>query len=313
MDQNFNGQNMQNGNGWQYQNGTQQYQNATQQAYAQQAQNQQAFGPNYGQQYSTGYGQQFQGGGQVFGNDVYSNANGLDNNFYDDGNIVQGPTQGVMEKLSEAMAQEVIAKSFLYMVAALLVTAVAAFSLQGNMYMWARENFTLILFAELGVAIASNIMIKKGNAVITAILFTVYSFMTGITLGLIMELYTQTSVASVFVVTAVTFGIMAVYGLVTDADLSSIGSILMMALIGILLASVVNIFLHNTMLDMIISWIGIGVFVGLTAYDTQKIKKKARYDLGESVAVIALAGAFELYLDFINLFLRLLRVMGKRK
>ncbi len=313
MDQNFNGQNMQNGNGWQYQNGTQQYQNATQQAYAQQAQNQQAFGPNYGQQYSTGYGQQFQGGGQVFGNDVYSNANGLDNNFYDDGNIVQGPTQGVMEKLSEAMAQEVIAKSFLYMVAALLVTAVAAFSLQGNMYMWARENFTLILFAELGVAIASNIMIKKGNAVITAILFTVYSFMTGITLGLVMELYTQTSVASVFVVTAVTFGIMAVYGLVTDADLSSIGSILMMALIGILLASVVNIFLHNTMLDMIISWIGIGVFVGLTAYDTQKIKKKARYDLGESVAVIALAGAFELYLDFINLFLRLLRVMGKRK
>ena len=313
MDQNFNGQNMQNGNGWQYQNGTQQYQNATQQAYAQQAQNQQAFGPNYGQQYSTGYGQQFQGGGQVFGNDVYSNANGLDNNFYDDGNVVQGPTQGVMAKLSEAMAQEVIAKSFLYMVAALLVTAVAAFSLQGNMYMWARENFTLILFAELGVAIASNIMIKKGNAVITAILFTVYSFMTGITLGLVMELYTQTSVASVFVVTAVTFGIMAVYGLVTDADLSSIGSILMMALIGILLASVVNIFLHNTMLDMIISWIGIGVFVGLTAYDTQKIKKKARYDLGESVAVIALAGAFELYLDFINLFLRLLRVMGKRK
>lgn len=322
MDQNFNnGQNPQFGNGWQYQNGTQQYQNATQQAYAQQAQ-QPAYGPNYGQQYQTGgqqyyqnanqYGEHF-AGGTPYGNDVYSNANGLNNNFYDDGSTVQGPTTGVMAQLAQAMAQDVIRKAFLYMVAALVVTAIAAFTLQGNMYMWARENYILIIFAELGIAIGSNFAIRKGNAVITAILFTIYSYMTGMTLGLILEMYTGASVASVFVVTAVTFGVMAVYGLVTDADLSSVGSLCMMGLIGIILASLVNLFLHNTVMEMIISWIAIVVFVGLTAYDTQKIKKNARYDMGDRTAVIALAGAFELYLDFINLFLRLLRILGKRR
>ena len=315
MDQNNMNQNPQYGNGWQYQNGTQQYQNATQQAYAQQAQ-QPAYGPNYGQQYQTGGQQYYQNanpGGAAYGSDIYSNANGLNNNFYDDGNTVQGPTEGVMAQLAQAMAQEVIAKSFLYMVAALLVTAVAAFTLQGNMYMWARENFMFILIGELVIAFASNFAIRKGNAVVTAILFTLYSYMTGMTLGLILEMYTGASVASVFVITAVTFGVMAVYGLVTDADLSSIGSLCMMALIGIILGTVVNLFLHNTVVDMILSWIGIVVFVALTAYDTQKIKKNARYDMGESIAVVALAGAFELYLDFINLFLRLLRVMGKRR
>ncbi|MBR3735361.1 MAG: Bax inhibitor-1/YccA family protein [Lachnospiraceae bacterium] len=218
-----------------------------------------------------------------------------------------------MAQLAQAMAQDVIRKAFLYMVAALVVTAIAAFTLQGNMYMWARENYILIIFAELGIAIGSNFAIRKGNAVITAILFTIYSYMTGMTLGLILEMYTGASVASVFVVTAVTFGVMAVYGLVTDADLSSVGSLCMMGLIGIILASLVNLFLHNTVMEMIISWIAIVVFVGLTAYDTQKIKKNARYDMGDRTAVIALAGAFELYLDFINLFLRLLRILGKRR
>ncbi|MBR3517065.1 MAG: Bax inhibitor-1/YccA family protein [Lachnospiraceae bacterium] len=335
MDQNYNNQNQnpQFGNGWQYQNGAQQYQNATQQAYAQQAQ-QPAYGPNYGYQYQTGYdqngaqtgyGQQYQNaaqagfgaanqafGNQAFGNQAFGNS-ANSNNFYDDGIAPQGPTEGVIAQLSAAMAQEVIAKSFLYMVAALLVTAVAAFTVQGNMLKWMINNFYVVIGAELIVALVSNVMIKKGNAVVTAILFTVYSYLTGLTLGLILLAYTGTSVAAVFVVTAVTFGIMAVYGLVTDADLSSVGSICMMGLIGIILASIVNLFLHNTMMDMIISWIGIAIFVGLTAYDTQKIKKAARYDMGDRVAVVALAGAFELYLDFINLFLRLLRVMGKRK
>ena len=329
MDQNFNngqnygnGQNMQNNTGWQYMNGGQQYQNATQQAYAQQVQNQPAYGPNYGQQYQTGYGQQYQDAAQAqyaaagqafannnFGNQAFMNGTGT-NNFYDDGSTIQGPTEGVMAQLSQAMAQEVIAKSFLYMVAALVVTAVAAFAATGE---WVINCFPMILIGELVVALVSNVAIKKGNAALTAILFTVYSFMTGLTLGVIIPLYTGASVAAVFVITAVTFGIMAVYGLVTDADLSSIGSVCLMGLIGIILATVVNLFLHNTMLDMIVSWIGIAIFVGLTAYDTQKIKKNARYDLGDSVAVVALAGAFELYLDFINLFLRLLRVMGKRK
>ncbi len=343
MDQNFYGQNTQNGNGWQYQNGTQQYQNATQQAYAQQAQSQPAYGPNYGQQYQTGaqagygqqyggqqagYGQQYQNGAQAqyaaanqaFANNAFENQGymngGNTNNAFDDGGVVQGPTSGVMEQLSQAMAQEVIKKAFLYMVAALVVTAVAAFTAQsGNMLKWVVSgvNFYILLVAELVVALVSNVMIKKGNAVLTAILFTVYSYLTGLTLGVVMLAYTGTSVASVFVITAVTFGIMGVYGLVTDADLSSVGSLCMMGLIGIILATIVNIFLGNETLDMIISWIGIAIFVGLTAYDTQKIKKNARYDQGDRVAVVALAGAFELYLDFINLFLRLLRVMGKRR
>ncbi|MBR1471479.1 MAG: Bax inhibitor-1 family protein [Lachnospiraceae bacterium] len=314
MDQNRNQQ----GNGWQYQNMGQagygqQYQNMGQAGYGQQYQNMGQAG--YGQQYQNmgqaGYGQPYQDFEAQYGAMNGAMA-GMMN-----GAAEQTTLSGVARQLNEAMAQEVIARSFLYMVAALVVTAVAAFSSRELLLKMLSSNpsmMYLLFGAELAVVLVSNAAIRKNNAVLTAILFTVYSYLTGATLGVVVMLYTGASVVAVFLVTAVTFGIMAVYGLVTQKDLSSIGSLLMMGLIGIILSSLVNaLFLHSSGMEMVISWICIAVFVGLTAYDAQKIKKNVVYTDGDHVATVALAGAFELYLDFINLFLRLLRVMGRRK
>ena len=126
----------------------------------------------------------------------------------------------------------------------------------------------------------------------------------------------MTSIATTFFVTAGTFGVMALYGYVTKKDLSRIGNICIMALIGLIIATVVNIFLKNTMMDLIISGIGILLFVGLTAYDSQKIKQLLTADdieVNETTQKIALLGSITLYLDFINLFLYLLRFLGDRK
>ena len=135
-------------------------------------------------------------------------------------------------------------------------------------------------------------------------------------MAFIFLIYTMTSIATTFFVTAGTFGVMALYGYVTKKDLSRIGNICIMALIGLIIATVVNIFLKNTMMDLIISGIGILLFVGLTAYDSQKIKQLLTADdieVNETTQKIALLGSITLYLDFINLFLYLLRFLGDRK
>ena len=124
----------------------------------------------------------------------------------------------------------------------------------------------------------------------------------------------MTSIANVFFITAGTFAAMAFIGYTTKADLSSMGKYLLMALIGIIIASIVNIFLKNNMFELIISVLGVLIFVGLTIYDTQKIKQMLQYqDGGEAAQKVALLGALSLYLDFINLFLYLLRLFGRRE
>jgi hypothetical protein len=125
----------------------------------------------------------------------------------------------------------------------------------------------------------------------------------------------MSSIATVFFITAGTFGAMSVFGYVTKADLSSMGKLLMMALIGLIIATVVNLFMKSSGLDMIISYAGVLIFVGLTAYDTQKIKNMCLQapDAGEGMQKLALLGALSLYLDFINLFIYLLRILGKRE
>lgn len=124
----------------------------------------------------------------------------------------------------------------------------------------------------------------------------------------------MTSIAKVFFITAGTFAAMALYGYFTKTDLSKIGSILFMALIGLIIATVVNLFLKSAMFDLILCYIGVGIFVGLTAWDSQKIKHMLamQVDMSESAQKIALMGALSLYLDFINLFLYLLRIFGNR-
>jgi uncharacterized protein len=157
--------------------------------------------------------------------------------------------------------------------------------------------------------------IQKMSATVATSVFIGYSILNGLTMASIFLLYTSASIASTFFVTAGTFGVMSVYGMVTKRDLTNFGSFLMMGLIGMVIASVVNIFLQNETVYWLTTYIGIFIFVGLTAYDTQKIK--AMNIIGnegtEEDKKEAILGALTLYLDFINLFLLLLRVMGNRK
>jgi FtsH-binding integral membrane protein len=174
-----------------------------------------------------------------------------------------------------------------------------------------------LIFGELGLVFYLSARIERISAQAATGLFVVYSLLNGVTLSAILLLYTATSVAATFFVTAGMFGAMAIYGFVTKKDLSSWGSFLFMGLIGIIIAAVVNIFLASSMLSWMISGIGVLVFTGLTAYDVQKITRMGEQgimDGGEAVIRKgAIMGALALYLDFINLFLMLLRFMGDRR
>ncbi|MBU0484312.1 MAG: Bax inhibitor-1/YccA family protein [Proteobacteria bacterium] len=177
--------------------------------------------------------------------------------------------------------------------------------------------FFALIFGELGLVFYLSARIEKITAQTATGLFLVYSALNGVTLSAILLLYTATSVAATFFITAGMFGAMAVYGTVTKKDLSGMGSFMIMGLFGIIIASVVNIFLHSSMMSWIISGIGVIVFTGLTAYDVQKISAFGGSGImANGQAAIrkgAIMGALSLYLDFINLFLSLLRFMGDRK
>ena len=158
-------------------------------------------------------------------------------------------------------------------------------------------------------------MINKLSAQTAGIIFTGYAALNGLTLAVVFIVYTSASIATTFFVTAGTFAIMSIYGYYTKKDLTSWGNLLFMALIGVIIASVVNFFMQSEMLYWLITYAGVFVFVGLTAYDTQKIKRMAvASEVGsEQEAKGAIVGALMLYLDFINLFLLLLRLLGDRK
>jgi len=144
--------------------------------------------------------------------------------------------------------------------------------------------------------------------------FWVFASLMGISLSSIFLTYTGASITRVFFITSITFGAMSLYGYTTKRDLTKLGSFLMMGLIGIIVASVVNMFLKSTMMDFVISILGVLIFVGLTAYDTQKIKNMyVASDTGELMGKKAVMGALTLYLDFINLFIMLLRLFGQRR
>ena len=158
-------------------------------------------------------------------------------------------------------------------------------------------------------------VINKISAQTAGFIFTLYAALNGVTLSIVFLAYTSASITSTFFVTAGTFAIMSIYGYYTKKDLTSWGNLLFMALIGVIIASVVNFFMQSEMLYWLITYAGVLVFVGLTAYDTQKIKAMSTAnEIGsEQEAKGAIIGALTLYLDFINLFLLLLRVLGDRK
>ena len=171
-----------------------------------------------------------------------------------------------------------------------------------------------LIIAELGLVIGLSAGINRLQFSTASALFFLYSALNGLTLSIIFIAYTRASITSTFFVTAGTFGAMSVYGYTTKRDLSSWGSFFFMGLIGVIIASVVNIFLKSSMIYWIVTYAGILVFVGLTAYDTNKLKQMAMMGFAdeETEGRSAVMGALALYLDFINLFLMLLRIMGRR-
>lgn len=210
-----------------------------------------------------------------------------------------------------------LAKVFNWMAAGLGLTGVVAWFTASSglaMQLVASPLFMILLLAELGLVFYLSARIAKIQAGTATGLFIGYAVLNGLTLSMVFLAYTQSSIAATFFITAGMFGAMAVYGLVTKRDLSAWGSFLFMGVIGIIIASVVNIFLQSSSLYWAISLIGVFVFVGLTAYDVQKIKtigEEGIMEQGEEmVRKGAIMGALALYLDFINLFLMLLRFFG---
>lgn len=231
-------------------------------------------------------------------------------------------TNNLTRNLAEKTAQSVLFRNvYTWMTLALVITGAVAMYMAKSMTLLSMimQNSLLfwgILIAELGVVWYLSARIHRISFTSATLLFILYSILNGATLSMIFLIYTMSSIATTFFVTAGTFGVMALFGYVTKKDLTRLGSLCFMEIIGIIIASLVNIFLQNSMMEMIISYIGVLLFVGLTAYDSQKIKRLLMQDgveINETTQKIALLGAMTLYLDFINLFLYLLRILGDRK
>ena len=173
----------------------------------------------------------------------------------------------------------------------------------------------VVLFAPLGLVLLMSARFQKMSASTMVLLFVLYSLLMGASLSFVFSVYSDASIATTFVITSGMFGVMAVVGYTTKTDLTKFGSIMFMGLIGIIIASVVNMFLRSGTMDYIISFIGVLVFTGLTAYDVQKLKRIGAGIGQESEAArkLTIMGALTLYLDFINLFLFLLRFFGNRR
>ena len=211
-------------------------------------------------------------------------------------------------------------KVYVWMTMALAITGITAYYVAHSetLMMVIRTNQILfwgLLIAEFGLVIGLSADINKLSLMTATLMFVLYSLVNGVTMSFIFLEYTASSVTSVFLITAGTFAAMAVFGYFTKTDLTSRGKILMMALVGVVIATIVNIFTKSAGLTVILNYIGVLVFVGLTAYDSQKIKQMLQMapDASEGSQKIALLGAMSLYLDFINLFLYLLRIFGSRR
>lgn len=211
-------------------------------------------------------------------------------------------------------------KVYVWMTLALVITGFTAFGIAENpglvyTIVTNRLLFWGLIIGEFALVMAIYGAIGKLSATAATLLFVLYSIVNGATLSVIFLAYTMTSIASVFFITAGTFAVMAFIGYTTKTDLTSFGKMLMMGLIGIILATVVNIFIGSSMLNMMVSYVGVVVFVGLTAYDSQKIKNLLYQvdNMSEEAQKLALLGSLTLYLDFINLFLMLLRIFGDNR
>lgn len=208
-------------------------------------------------------------------------------------------------------------KVYVWMALALVITSFTAYGVAGSPALLSlifgnRIIFWGLIIGELALVWGVTAAIGRLSLTTATLLFVLYSVINGATLSVIFIAFSASVITKTFLVTAGTFGVMSLIGYTTKTDLTSVGKLLFMALIGIIIATVVNIFVKSSALDLIVSYIGVIIFVGLTAYDTQKIKRMlaAADTMDESMQKMALLGALNLYLDFINLFLFLLRIFG---
>lgn len=211
-------------------------------------------------------------------------------------------------------------KVFIWMALALVITGVTAYGVATTPSLLIaivtnKALFWGLIIAELALVFAVSGAINRLSLATATLLFVLYSVVNGATLSVIFLAYSMPAIIQTFFITAGTFGVMALVGYTTKTDLTSLGKLLFMALIGLVIATVVNMFVGSTGFDYILSYVGVLIFVGLTAYDTQKIKQMCMQapDAGEHMQKLALLGALSLYLDFINLFLYLLRIFGNNK
>lgn len=211
-------------------------------------------------------------------------------------------------------------KVYMWMTFALVITGFTAYLVASSetLLMTIFSNqiiFWGLVIAEFALVVGLSAAINRLSLTTATLMFVLYSVINGATLSFLLLAFTSSSVVNVFLITAGTFAAMAAFGYFTKTDLTSWGKYLFMALIGLIIASVVNIFTKSSGLEMILNYLGVLIFVGLTAYDSQKIKQMMlqAMDSGEQAQKIALIGALSLYLDFINLFIYLLRIFGSKR
>jgi hypothetical protein len=236
---------------------------------------------------------------------------------YDDLNHGPRPMAAADAAVVDAGLRAHMLRVYNYMAGGLAVTGIVAYasvatglyqSIAGTPLIW------LVMIAPLAFVLILSFGVARMSAATAAILFVVYAAVMGLSLGAIFLVFTGASIARVFFITAATYGAMSLYGYTTRADLAKFGAFLFMGLIGIVIASLVNIFVRSDGLQFAISIIGVIVFVGLTAYDTQRIKEMYLASDSEEIAgKKAVIGALALYLDFINLFVLLLQLFGQRR
>jgi FtsH-binding integral membrane protein len=243
-------------------------------------------------------------------------------------NNINSPIDRADQQQAGSLAKSFLSIVFTYMSAALVITGIIAywfgsdnglmslmFNVENGYFVGMNMFGYIVAFAPLGLVLLISARFSKFSSTTLVALFILFSILMGMSMSTIFLIYTGASIVSTFFITSATFGLMAVLGYTTKTDLTKFGSILMMGVIGIIIAMVVNMFLQSGTMDYIISGIGVLIFTGLTAYDVQKIKRiGSGVEYGtEETNKLAIMGALSLYLDFINLFLFLLRFMGDRK
>ena len=233
------------------------------------------------------------------------------------------PTLTPSKNLSSSFSKSFVSNVFSLMFSALIISGLASVwfatdTMKSFIIDPVSKGLTIFgwiaTLSPIGLVLLMGVRFQKFNAKTLLGIFLIYSTLTGISLSTIFSIYTTSSIASTFFISAITFGVMATMGYTTKTDLTKMGSFLYMALIGVILASVINWFMQSSLMHYLISVIGVLIFTGLTAYDVQKIKNiSSQVEQGsESAQKLMIMGALTLYLDFINLFLMLLRLLGNR-